>query len=87
LARGLKAGIPQVILPIAMDGFDNADRLAQLGAAKSIARTQVSGQKVATELSELLHSQTVLERCRHYAAKFEYSTAPESTCNYIEALM
>jgi rhamnosyltransferase subunit B len=86
-ARALKAGIPQLVMPMAYDQHDNAHRLGHLGVAKSIERKHFTAQNVASELRQLLESQTVLERCRHYARKFEGGTALESTCDYIEALM
>ena len=86
-ARALKAGIPQVILPIGFDGFNNADCLTRLGVAKSIERRHVTGYNLAAVLGEFLESQTVSDRCRQYAKNFENSTALERTCDYIEALM
>jgi rhamnosyltransferase subunit B len=85
-ARALKAGIPQIILPIGFDGFNNAHCLMRLGVANSIERRHVTGYNVAAALRELLQSQTVSDRCRQYAKNFEHSTALESTCDYIEAL-
>jgi UDP:flavonoid glycosyltransferase YjiC (YdhE family) len=86
-ARALKAGIPQLVRPTGFDQYNNASHLARLGVAKSIARREFTPDNVATRLRELLESQTVRERCCHYATKFEHSTALESTCDYIEALM
>jgi rhamnosyltransferase subunit B len=85
-ARALKAGIPQLVMPMAYDQHDNAYRLGRLGVAKTIERSHFTAQNVASELRQLHESQTVLERCRYYARKFEGGTALESTCDYIEAL-
>ena len=85
-ARGLKAGIPQLIMPMAYDQHDNTHRLVRLGVAKSIGTSEFTPDNVAARLRELLESQAVSDRCRHYANKFDHSTALESTCDYIEAL-
>lgn len=85
-ARALKAGIPQLVMPMAYDQHDNAHRLVRLGVAKSIERRDFTAQQVAVYLSDLLQSQTILERCQHYARRFECSNALQNTCDYIEAL-
>jgi UDP:flavonoid glycosyltransferase YjiC (YdhE family) len=85
-ARALKAGIPQLVMPMAYDQHDNANRLVRLGVAKSIARRDFTAERVAACLRDLLQLHTILERCRHYAKKFDCSNALESTCDYIEAL-
>ena len=84
-ARALKAGIPQILMPLAYDQFDNTQRLVRLGVASSIQRERTP-RNVAARLRELLQSQTVLEHCRSYAMKFQNDSALESTCDYIEAL-
>jgi rhamnosyltransferase subunit B len=83
-ARALRAGIPQLIMPIAYDQHDNAARLARLGVAASIDGAALGPANVAARLSELLESPTVLERCRHFAAKFEGSRAVDEACDHIE---
>jgi rhamnosyltransferase subunit B len=85
-ARALKAGIPQLIMPFAYDQPQNAHRLVQLGVAKSVDRKNFTAEKLAADLRALFRSQPILERCRHYAKKFESTAALENTCDYIEAL-
>jgi rhamnosyltransferase subunit B len=85
-ARALKAGIPQLIMPLAYDQPGNAYHLVRLGVAKLINRKDFTAEKLAGDLRALLRSQVILERCRHYAMKFESTAALENTCDYIEAL-
>lgn len=85
-ARALKAGIPQIIMPMAYDQRYNANRLVRLGVARAIERKHFTAQNLAAQLREMLQSERVSERCRHYAMKLETNTALEKTCDYIEAL-
>jgi UDP:flavonoid glycosyltransferase YjiC (YdhE family) len=60
--------------------------LTRLGVAASIKRDGLTPERVAARLRKLLDSKSVLERCRHYAAKFDGDRAVEDTCNRIESL-
>ena len=86
-ARALKAGIPQLVMPMAFDQQDNASRLVRLGVAASIERENFTPQKVAAQLRALVESQSVLERCRNNAKHFECDNAVKRTCDYVEALL
>jgi UDP:flavonoid glycosyltransferase YjiC (YdhE family) len=85
-ARALKAGIPQILMPMAYDQRYNANRLVRLGVARAIERTDLTPQNLTAQLREILASTRASERCRHYAKKLETNTALEKTCDYIEAL-
>ena len=85
-ARGLKAGIPQVIMPLSYDQFDNVDRLKGLGVARSVKRKRLTGRKLATVLRRLMESSEVGARCRRFAARLAESNAAERTCEWLEDL-
>jgi rhamnosyltransferase subunit B len=49
-AQGLAAGVPQLIMPMAHDQPDNADRLERLGVARSLPPRRFGGAAVAHAL-------------------------------------
>lgn len=60
-------GVPQLVLPMAFDQFDNADRVAKLGCGSWIPMTKVTPQSLVTQLQKLeqnsLGRARVAERC------------------------
>lgn len=85
-ARGMKAALPQLILPLSFDQYDNAFRLSQLGVAASIEQRLARPETVAGRLADLLGSQLVRTCCEHYAAKLAAEDGTAATCDLIERL-
>ncbi len=85
-AQALAAGIPQVILPNAVDQFDNARRLCRLGVARTNYRSVMRPEELTRMLRELLESETVAERCRHWQSQVGLEEALSRTCDLVEAL-
>lgn len=54
VSQGLLAGVPQLIMPLAHDQFDNAARVRSLGAGTWLAPRSFTGLRVARELRGLL---------------------------------
>jgi rhamnosyltransferase subunit B len=46
-SQGLAAGISQVVMPLAHDQFDNAERLTRLGVGSWIHANRFSGRRLA----------------------------------------
>jgi rhamnosyltransferase subunit B len=72
MSQAMSAGIPQVIVALAHDQFDNARRVRRLGVGVSIERLPVSGRRLARRLSRLIASPSVTERCREIAARLSH---------------
>jgi len=53
-SQALAAGIPQVVVPMAFDQFDNAARVTRLGCGSWLPMTRVSGHKLANHLRRAL---------------------------------
>lgn len=68
-AQALAAGVPQLIMPLAHDQFDNVDRLRRLGVARSLLPHRFRGPAVADALRALLDSPSVASSCRAVAAR------------------
>ena len=69
-AQGLAAGIPQLIMPMGFDQFDNAYHLGRLGVGAAVKQSEFRGPAVAEALRALLDSPVVAARCREVAGRF-----------------
>jgi rhamnosyltransferase subunit B len=86
-AQGLAAGVPQVLMPMAHDQFDNAERLRRLGVGEAIPLKRFRGDVLAATLSRLINSAPVQERCRYYASLFDTAGDLDKSCRAIESLL
>jgi rhamnosyltransferase subunit B len=53
LGQALRAGKPQLIVPLLTDQFDNAARAVRLGVARALPRKRYSARRLAAELARL----------------------------------
>ena len=83
-AQGLAAALPQLLMPMAFDQFDNAERLRRLGVAKSIRPKHFRSAKVVSTLEALLKDPATHESCLHWAKKCNPQMALEETCKLLE---
>ena len=84
-AQALRAGRPQLVMPMAFDQPDNAVRLKRLGVARYLRPARFTGLAVARELDALLGSKDVSRACRAVASRFEGIDPVAETCDLIEA--
>ncbi len=83
-AQGLRAGIPQLAMPLSHDQPDNAARLKRLGVADWLNPKDFRGPKVAAKLNRLLTSTEVLRNSRQASEKFAGVDAFEQACRVVE---
>jgi UDP:flavonoid glycosyltransferase YjiC (YdhE family) len=86
LSQALAAGIPQLVMPLAFDQFDNAVRLKRLGVAATLIPRQFHGPAVAREVGRLLTSRAVARACREAAARIQKDEWVDATCRAVEEL-
>jgi len=86
-AQAMRAGVPQLIHPLAHDQIDNAARLKSLGVADWISPAQYRAPGVAERLRELIESPTTADRCREVAVRFEHTDPLGETCELIEEMV
>ena len=67
LAQAMRAGRPQLIVPVAFDQPDNAHRAAALGIARTIPFRKVTADRLVEELEPLLTQMDYLEKARAIA--------------------
>ena len=68
LAQALRAGRPQLIVPVAFDQPDNAQRAAALGLARALPFRKVTAGRLASELAALLDRSSYASEARAVAA-------------------
>ena len=85
-AQAMAAGAPQLVVPLAHDQFDNADRLQKLGVGLTIHRPNYQMRTVARGLKTLLSGEEIKKRCKEVAARFIGAKPIEESCEMIEAL-
>jgi UDP:flavonoid glycosyltransferase YjiC (YdhE family) len=84
MSQGLAAGVPQLVMPMAHDQFDNAARLERLGAGGTLGRRQFQAPRVASMLDRLIGSAKVNAQCKTIAAQVRDADAMPETCRLIE---
>jgi UDP:flavonoid glycosyltransferase YjiC (YdhE family) len=71
LAQAMRAGRPQLIVPVAFDQPDNARRTCALGLARTIPFRKGTAQRLASELSMLLDSASYADAAHRMAASLK----------------
>lgn len=69
MSQAMLAGIPQVLMPLAHDQFDNAARVARLGVGSFIPAPRFSGPRLTATLRPLLDSPAVAANCRELSQR------------------
>jgi rhamnosyltransferase subunit B len=86
-AQGLAAGVPQVIMPLAHDQPDNADRLSRLGVSRTLPPKRFRGPALAAALTDLLTCERTAKACREVAGRFVGTDPLGDTCRLIEEVV
>lgn len=82
--QGLRAGIPQLLQPMAHDQFDNAKRLEKLGVALWLNVRRFTGRNVARALATMLDDATYAQRAQEVARRFLGRSGLEIAVDQIE---
>jgi rhamnosyltransferase subunit B len=83
-AQALAAGIPQLIMPLAHDQFDNAARVARLGVGDTLLPARFTGKALARKLEPLLTSPDVAAHCQTIAARLAQRDGCQRTALVLE---
>jgi rhamnosyltransferase subunit B len=79
-AEALRAGTPQLIIPLAHDQFDNAERVKALGVGARLDATRVNASRLAAALANLLAAPGLPARCGQVAARFDDGAQFDAAC-------
>jgi rhamnosyltransferase subunit B len=86
LAQALRAGIPQLIVPLSHDQPDNARRLSRFGVGDCLPPAQFKVPAATAILRRLLDSDEVASACAKLAGRFEGVDPFAESCHAIEQL-
>ena len=86
-AQALAAGIPQLIMAMAYDQPDNAQRVARLGVGGGLFRHQFRAPRVAKMLGRWLGCVEMSARCQRVAEHFPAARPIQTTANLIEQML
>jgi UDP:flavonoid glycosyltransferase YjiC (YdhE family) len=85
-SQALRAGTPQLVMAMAHDQLDNAERAVKLGVAATIKRRKFRGANVARALAVLFGKAGLRQSCDEVAARFVGVDALTQTAMIIEKL-
>ncbi|MGZ3236865.1 MAG: glycosyltransferase [Burkholderiaceae bacterium] len=82
-SEALRAGVPQLIRPMAFDQFDNASRAVRLGVAREILPRRYKPEAVNKALAQLIDKETVRAHCQKIAKQLETEDGIARACDEI----
>ncbi|MBN8417542.1 MAG: glycosyltransferase family 1 protein [Verrucomicrobia bacterium] len=85
MSQGFAAGVPQLIMAMAHDQPDNADRLERLGAGIGLSVRQFTPERVAHELKQLLHEVAIRQAALGCADTLRQAPSLELLLKWIES--
>jgi rhamnosyltransferase subunit B len=85
-AEALRAGTPQLVVPLAHDQFDNAARVEALGVGLGLRAGQVNAARLAAKLMQLTDNAAVTRQCRAVSARFDGSDPMRAVVDRLQAL-
>lgn len=85
-AEALRAGTPQLVVPLAHDQFDNAARVAGLGAGAGLHAARLNTARLAQALRGIVGNASMAARCREIAQRFALEQPLPGLCARLEAL-
>lgn len=83
-AQAMRAGIPQITMPMAHDQFDNAWHLESLGLGLTLDRSRFTAYVLSRTLGQLLDNGAVAARCTAVARRLREEPALPALCEAIE---
>ncbi len=86
VSQALAAGIPQLVIPLAFDQFDNAARVARLGVGASLPGSIATPARIATTLRRLLTAPSVRASCKRVHDRLATDDAIPRICEHLETL-
>jgi rhamnosyltransferase subunit B len=85
-AEALRAGTPQLVVPLAHDQFDNAARVAALGVAFRATASRLDGVRLARALEQLLGDRELVAHCRRISRRFALGQGLQGLRSRLEML-
>ena len=85
-AQALRAGIPQLVQPMAHDQLDNLSRVRDLGVGDGLSPRRFKADRIAAMLDRLLDDSELSARAVEVSKRFDPAGWIDETCRLVEAL-
>lgn len=85
--QALHAGVPMLIAPWGFDQFFIADRVAQLGAGRTISRRHYTARRVSEQLRSILDDPSYQYHAQQLSAQIRREDGVGKLCDALEALL
>lgn len=82
----LAAGVPQLMLPLGGDQYDNANRVQRLGVGRSMSVGGDSAAAIGRTMRWLIESDAVAARCAHWRTQVDATGGVAAAAAHVEAL-
>jgi UDP:flavonoid glycosyltransferase YjiC (YdhE family) len=86
-SQGMLAGIPQLIMPMAYDQFDNADRLRELGIGTAVPVRSFRADRVTHALEALLSNPSTRPHCQAISKRMASGKGLSGSAEAVECLI
>ncbi len=86
VSQAMAAGVPQFIVPLAFDHFDEAVRVERLGVGILVPRSAYKLARAKRSLGALLSSTPIKRACGDLATRFAGAGGIGPACDYVEGL-
>jgi rhamnosyltransferase subunit B len=86
LAQGIKARVPQLVVPHGYDQFDSGWRIEQMGLGRSIPQRRYRAARVVRAIESILGDAASAQRRADYASRIDSEDAVTRACRLIEGL-
>ena len=80
MSEALRAGVPQLVRPMAYDQFDNASRAVALGVARELSTSAYRGARLDATLANLAGSEAARRACAAVAARMNSEDGLGAAC-------
>jgi UDP:flavonoid glycosyltransferase YjiC (YdhE family) len=87
VGQALRAGKPQLIVPVLADQFDNAARVVRLGVARAVARRRYTPRRATAALGGLLGNSQFASRATAVAVALAHDNGAEQAARVIEGVL
>ena len=82
-SQALKAGVPQLIRPVAYDQFDNSSLAVNLGVAKEILIKNYNVKNIVNSINEILGDDSYKNNAKLIAKNFTEKNTMQKVCELI----
>jgi UDP:flavonoid glycosyltransferase YjiC (YdhE family) len=87
VGQSLRAGKPQLIVPVLADQFDNATRVVRLGIARTVARRRYTKRRALSALGSLLANSLHASRTAAIAERLAHEDGAAEAVRVIERVL